>query len=309
MEDIKERFTELIEEGLKVIPKSFHQKWQEYIYQFQKMDSNDIIEFLDECTVITSYLLKFKDSSGASIAHEFYNQFNYKNNYSKRLASKITRFAPYPKNIEFIQRYYECFIDITRQEESNLTEEITQIKRLNSLIAKGLTNEEAESLSIAKTINLEINGQIIPVIEETNNLYYGISEDNKLIIYKSIDDIYDVLYFLNVDGTYNRLISRHQKWTPDGIIPLKSILTDQENKIISIDNYDILINANFMDLDTFVNYYRKIKDLEESTTNTSIIEECSHLSEPLTDKNHNLCSFIFSNLLNDNAKIEKQNSL
>ncbi len=48
--------------------------------------------------------------------------------------------------------------------------------------------------SIRKYCLGEINGQIIPVIEWADNLYYGIGEDNQLVIYKYLDETYDIIY-------------------------------------------------------------------------------------------------------------------
>lgn len=298
-DELRDQFNLLKLQGQETIPSHMEFDWANYLAQYKKMDTNDAKEFLDKCRTIVKYLLKFRNyASGRDIAASFYQEFSHKTNYSKDIANVIATFAPFPENVQYLQGYYESFPDITQEEESALTEKINKINNLNDIMNLGLDYTNARTVCNASMLNVELNGETIPVMLWTNDLYCGVSEQGELITYKQIGDKFDVLYTLKEDETYTRMIYRHAKLTPSGMLPEKTITTDQDNKIISVDNSSILINPNFFDLNNKVAYYKKLGSKVatiDRDVSLIITQEAIKLSDT-TESNKTVCEDIFDKM-------------
>ncbi len=302
-EELKDQFRLITLLGKEVIPTHLELEWENYVNGYQKLDSNDVIEFLDQCNVIVKTLLKFKNNrSGKEIASEFYQTFRYKNNYSKGIANVITAFAPFPENVQFLQGYYESFLDITPEEESAITDKINNIKALNDIMNLGLSYESAKSLSRYPMIDVNINGETTTLMHWTNDIYCGVNEKNDLISYEQIGDDFDVIYIVKEDNTYIRLITRRPKLTPSGMLASKTLMTDQNNKVLGVENNEILVNPNFFDTKQKVDYYQKVSsrvDVTDSLTSLNITQEAIKLGDIVGEENHTLCSDIFNKMIKE----------
>ena len=302
-EDFMEPFRQITLLGEEVIPSYLVFYWKEYIEQYKNMLLKEIQDFLPKCQTIAKYLLEFKyGRKGKEIATEFYQEFNYKNAYAKDIANVIATFAPYPQNIQFLQGYYESFLEITKEEENDLTEKINKIKTINDFMKSEISYENAQFLSDTAIINVDINGQITPVIRWSNDMHCGVNENNELVIYEQIGEEFDVVYIVKEDNTYTRLINRHQKLTPNGMLASKTLITDEQNKVLSIDNYDILVNPNFYDQNQKGFYYKKVCHrlaTTDSLTSLNITQEALKLTSLMDEDNHTICAAIFDKILKE----------
>ena len=298
--ELKEQFDHLILMGREAVPTYLEFEWQNYVNQYKSMNSKYIQDFYDKCNTIVKYLLKLKSfKSGRDIAHAFYQEFNYKSAYTKEIANMIAEFSSYPENVQFLQSYYEAFPDITKEDEDNLTERIKNIRSLNDLMKFGLTYTNAKFLSNTNMINIDINGQITPVMRWSNDIHCGINENNELVIYEQIGEDFDVVYLVKEDDSYTRIINRHQKFTPNGMIPNKSILTNEKGKVLGIEDFDILINPNFYDLNQKVAYYESICSQLATSDNMiflDITQEAIKLADTIGEFKLTLCASLFDKL-------------
>lgn len=299
IDNIKEQLNNIKIMGMETIPAHLEFEWEEFINKHEDMEEKELNDFLELCQTIEKYLLMFRNyTSGRKIAQEFYQEFNYKSSYTKELADIIATFAPFPENVQFIQGYYESFIDITESEEKTLTEKIDKIRTINDIMNLGLNYDNAKFLGSTSMLNIDLNGEIIPVMRWTNDTYCGINEKGELVSYEQIGDDFDVLYIIKQDWTYNRLINRHQKLTSKGIIPNKTIITDSSNKVISIDNTDVLVNPSFYDISEKVAMYQSLCQqlaITDSLTSLEVTQEAIQLSS-MFDEEHTLCAAIFDKL-------------
>lgn len=295
-ESYKDQFDLLILLGKEVIPTYLEFEWQNYVNQYKTMSPKHIKDFHEKCDTIIRYLLKFKNfKSGRDIARAFYQQFNYKNYYTKELADMIAEFAPFPENTQFLQSYYESFLDITKEEEEKLTQRIRDIRNLNDIMNLGLEYSNAKFLSNANLINIDINGQITPVMRWSNDIHCGINENNELVVYEQVGEDFDVVYLVRENDTHTRIIARHHKLTPNGMLPDKSLLTDETGKVIGIEDYDILVSPNFYDLNQKIAYYQRICSHLATSDNIKMLDitqEAIKLADT-TEDNKPLCATIF----------------
>lgn len=299
IDNIKERLNEIKIMGMDVIPAHLEFEWEEFINKYEEMEEKELKDFLELCLTIEKYLFMFRNfASGRKIAQEFYQEFNYKSNYTKNLANIIATFAPFPENVQFLQGYYESFVDITRDEENALTDKIKNIRDINDIMNLGLTYDNAKSLSRTKMLNIDLNGEVIPVMLWSYDIYSGLNEKGELVMYEQIGDDFDVLYIIKQDWTYNRWINRHQKLTSKGIVPNKTIITDSSNKVIDIDNTDILVNPNFYDIVEKVEAYKALCQqvaITDSLTSLEVTQEALQMSSMIDDE-HTLCAAIFDKM-------------
>lgn len=299
-EELRDQFHLLKIQGGEVIPSHMEFDWSNYLNKHEKMDIDDAKEFLDKCRTVVKYLLKFRNNaSGREIAASFYQEFSHKTNYSKDIANVIATFAPFPESVQYLQRYYESFLEITQEEERALTEKINKIETLNDMMNLGLDYTNALFLSNSAMMNIEVNGETIPLMLWTNDLYCGVSEQGELITYKQVGSEFDVLYIEKEDDTYTRMINKHAKLTPQGMLSAKTIITNQDNKVIDIANSSILINPNFFDLNAKIAYYKKLCSKMATTDrdiSLDITQEAIKLDEVAKDTNKTVCADIFDKL-------------
>lgn len=295
MNELKDQAELMILLGKEIIHEKLEDTWESFINEYQKMNLEDAREYLSMCDTIVKYLLKFKNyRKGREIAQEFYANNSHKNNYYKKIVDAIATFAPFPESIHFIQGYYESFIDITREEESALTDKITSIRNISDLMNIGLSYEGASSLNNHPPRNLSLNSEVIPLIHWDNELYAGLNSEGELTIYQSIKNEYDVLYVIKED-TYSRLINRQAIFSNGRMLASKTIVTDELNKIIEASNYDISIGPNFYDLRKKGAYYQKVCDKinaldplfrQKIKEDAAIVEsECPSIFEKLDKEN------------------------
>ncbi|MDE5630907.1 MAG: hypothetical protein K2I70_04835 [Bacilli bacterium] len=300
---IDDKFNELINRGFEVIPEYLHGEWESFINKYKEIDVNAIGDYLEECNIVTSYLVNFRISKDSRlVADKFYEEFSYKSNYTKKLANSIAKFAQYPDNIRFLQRYYERFQDITEEEERTLTRKIDELKSLNSIIKAGANYEEATYLNKPNTKTIDINGQIISLVEWESGLYYGISDDNEFVIYKCMEDEFDVVYLIRETGTYTRLISRRQRFERGNMFSSKTLTTDQDNNILSIDYNEILEKYAFHTIEEVFTYYQRIKDKTSKINRKelfTIMKELADLDSMIDENNHKLVFAIFDKMTKD----------
>ncbi|MDE6292582.1 MAG: hypothetical protein K2L98_02750, partial [Bacilli bacterium] len=92
------------------------------------------------------------------------------------------------------------------------------------------------------------------------------------------------------------------KLTPNGMLANKTLITDEKNKVIGVEDYDILVNPNFFDTNQKVAYYQKVcsrVNITDSLTSLGITEEAIKLTDIVDDENHTLCATIFDKMLKE----------
>lgn len=294
-------FDEIIKEGLELIPLYLHNEWIGFI-ENEKNKSENIKDTYEMCQSIIDYLNKLNVSkNGKKVALEFYQEYPHKSTYSKTLAEYIASFASYPDNINFLRGYYENFIDITSSEESSLTEKLQGLKIRNEIKNLGFNYDDLKDINKRGKINIDINGQIIPLIEQENELYYGLSDKGEIVIYLPLNEYYDLVYLVARDADdYMKIISRQHKLGENGMISDKTVITDKNNTNHSIENFSILKNPNFYDIKQTAEYFIKTKEALEKE-NTETIEKIKREALYLKEKFMNEKGFgdsIFDKLLN-----------
>lgn len=267
-------YNTLIERGLEVIPSYLHNEWEEFINKKKNSDDDDAY---DICTSVLTYLENFKDiKSGKLLASSFYEEFSYKSSYSKGLADCIAEFMKYPENVNFLRAYYESFVDITVYEESALTERIQELKKRKEIVNLGVNYDEFKDIGKSKKINIDINGQVTPVIEFLDEVYYGIDDNNEIVLFASLNEYYDLIYLIGNNGC-THLISRQHRLIENGMISDKTIINDENG--VRIEDFNIIKNANFFDIRQTVEYIIKIKNRLkdiDSKLIMSLIEEINN---------------------------------
>lgn len=280
--ELKDEFALIIALGKEVIPEKLFATWGSFINKYEELEFTQAKEYLEQCDIIVKFLLKFKNyRSGKEIAKEYYSFSAHKSDYYINILNNIATFAPFPENVKFLQGYYELFVDITKSEESALTERITNIRNINDMMNVGLSYEEALDLNRCPLMALKINDSQIPLIYWINDIYYGVNESDELTIYTDINKEYDVIYTIK-DGTYTRMLNRQEKFLSNAIISSKSIISDEENKVLSIGNDDISLAPNFYDIPKKVAYYQKssseLDNLDETLLD-KIIKDSTNLKD------------------------------
>ena len=299
--ELGEQFRHLMWQGEEVIPSHLEFEWKNYIEKWGVLGEQDRLDFLSKCQTIVKYLLKFRNNtSGRDVASEFYQEYPYKSAYTKDIADVITRFAPFPENVQFLQGFYESFLDITKEEDKKITYKISQIRAINDIMNLGIDYNNARFINNASFINIDFNGEIIPAMLWTNDIYCGISEKNELLTYRQIGEDFDVLYIDNADNSYTRLINRRAKLTPNGMLSEKNLMTNPQGEKIADGNNSLSVNANFFDINQKVALYQKLCNrLAEMDPDVGreITQEAIKLSDTIDEKNNILCATIFNELL------------
>lgn len=267
-------YNTLIERGLELIPSYLHNEWEEFINKKKNSDDDDAY---DICTSVLTYLEEFKDiKSGKLLASSFYEEFSYKSSYSKNLADSIAEFMKYPDNVNFLRAYYESFVDITVYEESALTSRIKELKTRNEIVNLGVNFDEFKDIGKRQKLNIDINGEVTPVIEFLDEVYYGIDDNNEIVLFASLNEYYDLIYLIGNNGC-TRLISRQHRLIENGMISDKTIINDENG--VRIEGFNIIKNANFFDIRQTVEYIiklkNKLKDIDSKLID-SLIEEINN---------------------------------
>lgn len=286
-----------------IIEKSKWDIWEETkeeLYTTYK-NKDEVNSFLNEVLDVIDLLNKKDIDKGLESLKNKYG--NLKQRYVMNIAQMILKF--YQKGPLFLDKLINTFDYVSREEDAVYTNEIQDTKRINSLIKEGLPSLDAQNLVNNKCALIPLSFMDITskVIRKDDLIYWGLTDDDKLIIYSEINTYVSVAYVFDNEKDYRRYLSNNYDKSS---YTEKIVVTDKDNNILDISKTSLEFNNTLIVNDDLSSVYKKIDsyykaiDLETIFT---IIREIINFHRPINkDSNITNAEAIINNINFPNKK-------